>query len=259
MAMRHQMSIQPLQHITNLLRTQELRTKYAGLIDIKTHPDCGLVLLNYTEECQFQGAWDEVTRYCRGLMIDTQTWEIAALPFQKFFNLNEQAESCLEALPCEAFSVYEKLDGSLGITYRRGDEIALATRGAFDSEQAIQGTTLLNKQINTANIPNHLTCLFEIIIRGASCVSHYDVEGLILLSAFDRFTGQELNWTEVVQLADRLGCKTANIFPFGTLDEAISSRAKLPATFEGYVIRFESGFRVKVKGDAYLALSKIAS
>lgn len=67
------MSIQALQHITTLLRTQELHAKYAGLIDIKTHPDGGLVLLNYTEECQFQGAWDEVTKYCRGLMIDTLT------------------------------------------------------------------------------------------------------------------------------------------------------------------------------------------
>ena len=253
------MSIQALQRIVNLLRTQELQAKYAGLIDIKTHPDGNLVLLNYTEECQFKGAWDDVTRYCRGLMVDTNTWEIVALPFQKFFNLNEKAESALDALPVEPFSVFEKLDGSLGITYRRGDAIALATRGAFDSERAAQGTVFLNQQINTAHIPDHLTCLFEIIISSTTSVSHYDFDGLVLLSAFDRRTGRELDWPDIVQLADRLGCRAANVFPFGTLHEAISSRARLPATFEGYVIRFESGLRVKVKGDAYLALNKIAS
>lgn len=257
--MNQKTNLQSLQHIVHLLKTKEFHAKYSGLIDIKTHASGKLVLLNYTEECQHQGAWDEVTRYCRGLIIDTQSWKVAALPFQKFFNLNEQAESALEALPSEAFSVYEKLDGSLGITYRHGDEISLATRGAFDSSQAIQGTAFLNQQINTASIPDHLTCLFEIIISSKSCVSHYDFDGLILLSAFDHSTGHELDWPEVIELAGKLGCKTATVFPFGTLDETIASRAKLPATFEGYVIRFESGLRVKLKGDAYLALNKIAS
>lgn len=162
-------------------------------------------------------------------------------------------------MPREAFSVYEKLDGSLGISYRHGNKIALATRGAFDSVQAVQGTDFLNQQLNTAHIPEHLTCLFEIIISSQNCVSHYDFDGLILLSAFNHLTGHELDWTEVIQLAEKLGCKTATVFPFGTLDETIASRARLPATFEGYVIRFESGLRVKLKGDAYLALNKIAS
>lgn len=257
--MNQKTNIQSLQHIVHLLKTKELHTKYSGLIDIKTHASGQLVLLNYTEECQHQGVWDEVTRHCRGLIIDTQSWKIVALPFSKFFNLNEQAESTLEALPNEAFSVYEKLDGSLGISYRHGNKIALATRGAFNSSQAIQGTDFLNQQLNTAHIPEHLTCLFEIIISSQNCVSHYDFDGLILLSAFDHLTGHELDWPEVTQLADKLGCKTATVFPFGTLDETIASRAKLPATFEGYVIRFESGLRVKLKGDAYLALNKIAS
>lgn len=253
------MSIHALQRIVDLLQTQELQAQYAGLIDIKTHPSGNLVLLNYTEECQFQGAWDDVTRHCRGLMVDTDTWEIAALPFQKFFNLNEKAESALDVLPVEPFAVFEKLDGSLGITYRRGDAIALATRGAFDSEQALQGTALLNQQINTAHIPPHLTCLFEIILSSGNCISHYDFDGLVLLSAFNRQTGRELDWPDIVELANRLGCKAAHVFAFDTLHDAIASRARLPATFEGYVIRFQSGLRVKVKGDAYLALNKMIS
>jgi RNA ligase len=253
------MSPHPLQHIVDLLRTQELAARYAGLIDVKTHADGGLVLLNYTEECQFQGAWDDVTRHCRGLVIDTQRWEVAALPFQKFFNLNERPESSLEALPGEAFAVYEKLDGSLGITYRRPNgQMALATRGAFDSEQAIKGTALLHLQIQSERIPEHLTCLFEIVLQGVSCVPLYDFEGLVLLSAFDRLTGRELDWSAVALLAEDLGCKTAAIYPFATLEDVISSRATLPPTFEGYVLRFESGQRVKVKGDAYLAFGKLA-
>ncbi|MES2942650.1 MAG: RNA ligase [Pseudomonadota bacterium] len=245
-------------YIKTLLKTGELATKYAGLIDIKEHPEGGLIILNYTEKCQFEGAWDEVTTRCRGLIFDTTHWELAALPFSKFFNLDERPESSIDALPAESFAVHEKLDGSLGISYRRSGEIALATRGSFDSVQAIEGTKFLRAQAEFANIPDDLTCLFEIVVN-SSVVSRYDFQGLVLLSAFNRLTGQELPWSEVTALAQKIACKTPTVYPFASLEQAIASRAALPAKFEGYVIRFESGMRVKVKGSTYLALVKVAA
>jgi RNA ligase len=249
----------PFQKIIQLVRSGEIATRYAGLVDTQEHPAEGLVLLNYTENCQYQQVWDEVTVWCRGLVIDTGSWEVAALPFPKFFNLGERPESSLEALPQEPFAVYEKLDGSLGISYRSGEEIALASRGSFTSRQAVEGTTFLRQLVNVDALPKLLTCLFEVICNDNRCLSPYDFEGLALLALFDRHTGRELGWDEVQRWADRLGCRTPKVYPFSTLAEVLESRARLPANLEGYVIRFASGLRVKVKGDAYLALHKLAA
>jgi RNA ligase len=47
------------------------------------------------------------------------------------------------------------------------------------------------------------------------------------------------------------------VHPFGTIAEVLENRARLPADLEGYVLRFASGLRVKLKGDAYLTLHKL--
>lgn len=108
-------------------------------------------------------------------------------------------------------------------------------------------------------LPRSLTFLFEVICKGSRGIARYDFEGLALLAVMDRSSDRELDWQSVQAWADRLGCRTPRVYPFGTLAEAIESRARLPANLEGYVIRFASGFRVKVKGDAYLALYKRAA
>src|SRR5262245_25456886 len=100
-----------------LLRRGELLPRYRALVTAQEHPAGGLVILNYTHECQSQRAWDEVTMACRGLVVDTRTWEVAAWPFVKFFNVEERPETRVEALPQESFLVFEKLDGSLGISF----------------------------------------------------------------------------------------------------------------------------------------------
>jgi RNA ligase len=236
-----------------------LASRYAGLVETREHPAGGLLLLNYTERCQYERAWDDVTVWCRGLIIDTRAWEVAALPLAKFFNVGERPESSIESLPQEPFAVYEKLDGSLGITYRLEGKLVLATRGAFTSREALQGTKYLQQLAQVDSIPESFTCLFEVICQHHRRVSSYDFEGLALLAVIDRRTGAELSWSEVQTWADRLGCRTPAAYPFGTLAEVLQSRSKLPAKMEGYVIRFASGLRVKAKGDAYLELQKRAA
>jgi RNA ligase len=179
--------------------------------------------------------------WCRGLVLDTVTWQVAALPFPKFFNLGERPETSIEALPQEPFAVYEKLDGSLSISYRRGEEIALASRGSFTSREAVEGTAFLRQLANVRDLPRTLTYLFEVICKDSRCVSRYDFEGLVLLGIFDRSAGRELEWSEVQVWADHLGCRTPTIYSFGTLAEVLESRARLPASLERYVIRFASG------------------
>ncbi len=73
---------------------------------------------NFTRDAFFQAAWDDLTVRARGLFINTETREIAARAYDKFFNLEERPETSLEALARDlAFplDVYVKDNGYLGI------------------------------------------------------------------------------------------------------------------------------------------------
>lgn len=235
--------------ILEMLRSGELESRYANLLRVSRH-DRGLVLLNYTDACQHARAWDDVTTACRGLILDPATGEVVARPFPKFFNWGEQDVKPIAG----PVLVTEKVDGSMGILYRLGDELALATRGAFASREAQRGTAMLRALPGVREVPHELTLLFEIVtVDGGSNMVKYDYEGLVLLGAVDRFTGAELPHPEVVALAGRLGVRTPIVFPHASLDEALTARVGLPANFEGFVVRFADGLRLKLKGEAYLA------
>src|SRR5690348_16903958 len=88
------------------------------LVSEGVHPENPDVrIFNYTQHCQFEGAWDEVTKQCRGLILNVKTGEVIAKPFPKFFNYGEYTGKGW-TLPKGKCTVTEKLDGSLGILYK---------------------------------------------------------------------------------------------------------------------------------------------
>jgi RNA ligase len=240
-----------IQTILGLLRDQTFTKNYQNLIAV-TKDEGDLILLNYTDLCQRRQLWDEVSLACRGLILNTKTGEVVAYPFPKFFNYEEYHQK----LPNEAFSVTEKMDGSLGILYRSNGELRLATRGSFSSPEAMRGTQLLQKF--TQKIPDAWTLLFEIIIPGQGAhIVRYTQETLVLLGGFDRLTGEELPWVQLTSWAQQVGYQTPKEFTFKTIDEVLAQRSLLPVNQEGFVLRFSGGLRLKIKGDAYLnALQK---
>ena len=53
-----------------------------GLITEQRHPSCeSLAIFNYTAACQYSQTWDDVTRQCRGLIMNLDTERIIARPF----------------------------------------------------------------------------------------------------------------------------------------------------------------------------------
>ena len=68
------------------------------------------------------------------------------------------------------FEVYEKMDGSLGISYTVDNEIFIATRGSFVSDQSVKANELLNTKYALAKskMNSGITYLFEIIYVGPS-------------------------------------------------------------------------------------------
>lgn len=217
----------------------------------------GLVLYNYTDQCTFDRAWNNETLSARGIIFEKETGEVVARPFPKFFNIGEMAETRLENLPDEPYTVTEKEDGSLGIIYKYKGKWNVATRGSFNSVQAQRAAQILEEY--NMDIDPLLTLLVEIIYPENKIVVNYNgEEKLILLGIIDSFTGKELSYEAVQRIGRITGMPVVERYNY-TIDEMIDLQATLPKDKEGFVVRYESGLRVKIKGSEYLKIHKMIS
>ncbi len=224
------------------------------LITRQKHPTESLWIYNYSKNCQFDKKWDSITTICRGLILDAEG-HIVSRCLPKFFNLEEMGPEW--KMPNEKFTVTEKEDGSLGITYWVDGKPYLATRGSFTSDQAMKGTEILHKKYSHLKLDPTSTYLFEIIYPANRIVLDYKgIEDLILLAVIDTKTGEELyhNMLEVC-----FNHKT--VFPIVKRYDGIKDITKLKEleepNKEGFVIRFNSGLRLKCKFPDYLRLHRL--
>lgn len=219
------------------------------LISCRKHPEYDLWILNYTPEVQFSKLWDDVTMSCRGLVVDA-SGNVIARPFRKFFNLSEHDNPNFEKVPYgEKFKAFTKCDGSLGIIFYYDGKWLISTRGSFDSDQAKKGQKILNHR-DMSVVDTSLTILAEIIYKENRIVVDYGaLEDLVLLGAIDTKTGKE------IELCDLTHLPFNHVKQFDV--ESIEDLPKDTQNFEGYVVKFESGLRVKVKLDEYVRLHKI--
>ncbi len=213
-----------------------------------------LSLYNYTDQCAFDGAWDSVTRRCRGLILDRDTREVVALPFDKFFNYGEHGVTHdLPDRPPDVTTV--KYDGSLGICYRLDGKLRWATRGSFYSTQAAAAERLWAQRHSQAVVPDNFTLLVEIIAAESKNIVQYDTEKLVLLGVRDRFTGADLSYDDLQTWADRWGMPLTERIT-GGLQELIDHVAQMDASEEGFVARW-GDYRVKLKSSQYLRLARV--
>jgi len=221
-----------------------------GFVYAVRHPTAPLTIYNYSPRAQWEKHWTPATMACRGLIVH-DSGKIIARPFSKFFNYEE----VIEQIPHEPFEAFEKLDGSLGIIYWNGERLAVATRGSFTSEQSEVATKLLSNYPSLA-LPDGLTILVEIIYPSNRIVVDYGGRtDLIILAMIKTDTGEEIPYDQLHSFALRAGMPIAKRFD-GMADIA-SIRAFNRDNFEGFVLRFSSGFRCKVKLAEYVRLHRL--
>src|ERR1017187_2017814 len=196
-----------------------------------------LVLFNYNDKCGFEKMWNPYTKAARGIIFKKTTKELVALPFPKFFNVGEIQETLLTNLPNEPYEVFDKMDGSLGITYEdHHDDTRIATRGSFSSLQSQIATQIFQEKyaakFDKMNLP--ITLLFEIIYpenrmsAGARLVLDYGTtKDTFLLAAFNIKTGVELQRNSVETIAKSLGCPIAKKYNY-TIQQMIQLQKTLP-------------------------------
>lgn len=222
------------------------------LVSEQVHPeDENVRIFNYTQECQFSQSWDDITRQCRGLILNVTTGEVIARPFPKFFNYGEHVSKGW-AIPTSKPEVFEKLDGSLGILYELNGKQWIATRGSFTSDQAQWATAWWRDNIKDFQLTKGITHLFEIIYPQNRIVVNYDYSGLVYLASIDMATGRTA-FKDFIPAAVRR-CKLIEYTDMETLQKMDEPNS------EGFVLFYpEENVRMKIKFPEYVRLHKLVT
>ena len=233
-----------------------------GLITLRAHNELPLWIANYTPEVQYERLWDEheLLKQCRGLIVD-EDGNIIARSMEKFFNIEEHKE--FDSLPDIPYgqhhTIYDKLDGSLGIIFWYNGKWRVATRGSFHSEQADKARELL-KNYETEKMDKDYTYLVEIIYPENRIVVDYgDMEELVMVTKIHTEIGVEpielssLHESNVFPIVEEVPFNIHSLEKYRErLDESCKGEDK-----EGFVIHFESGLRIKVKLEDYVRLHRL--
>ena len=268
-----------------------------GLLHKQTHPTLDLTIWNYSPKVQYERLWDDITIQCRGLVTNSKGNIVARpfkkffnyeehkpedipnenyvvyekmdgslgilfyyeeeLSDERRYNIwfNNNYETGMERffdpnnLPDYDNPCYEPTPKTKG-------EWILATRGSFTSSQAIKGKEILDNKYDVSSLRKGRTYLFEIIYPENRIVVDYgNEEKLVLLGVIDTESGEELPNSAIFFMQEQ-GFEIVTTYKtwgegYDLLKEEISNNR------EGYVIRFNNGFRMKIKGEEYKRLHKI--
>lgn len=231
-----------------------------GLITAQSHPEFPeLVILNYTKETAYEKKWDAFTIISRGLIFNRDTEEVLSAPFKKFFNYGETPETLVYAKSDIPYSVMNKEDGSLGISYFYGGKVRWATRGSFTSDQAKKAQEIWDNKYSQFNdsYSKDFTLLTEIIYPENRIVVDYKgFEDLILIGINEIKTFESLEYRELEMVASLFGIPLAERFNL-TIEEMLEVKKTLDGNKEGFIVCYRDGFRMKIKGDEYVRRHKI--
>lgn len=225
-----------------------------------------LILFNYSDKCVYERLWNSDTLSARGTIYNLDTGEVVARAFDKFFNLGENGVT-EETLPKEPFIALEKADGSLGVIYKHQDSLRVSTRGSFKSDQAKHATDWLYINPDAANhrdlfnllINEGYTPLVEIIYPENRIIINYgSTDNLVVLAARNIKDGSYMEHRTLKAVCNQFMIPIVSSFEY-----SIETLKQLQKTIdwqnEGWVLVYESGFRVKVKGEDYCRIAKIKS
>lgn len=225
-----------------------------GIVKARYDHEHKYVLFSYAKGV-YRPEYNWFESVSRGLVMNYETGEIVARPFDKFFNWGEQNKTT----DAKIKRAYEKVDGSLLIAFvdKYDGVLRAVTRGSFDSQQARVGLQILKDRIGGNQLLLSWTYLLEVIYPSNKSVVNYGGKrDTILLAIRNNETGEYMSWEDVLKEAERLNLNTCNVYEFSGPKEIVKTCEKLSNQEEGFVVEFEDGSRFKFKSLEYLKLHK---
>lgn len=228
--------------------------------------------LNFTKQVFFQASWDDVLVKARGLFIHSQTQEIVARGYEKFFNVGERPETKLQALrdtlhwPVTAYVKENGYLGNLGYDSETG-ELFIASKSTPDGDFADWFREIFENTVPAGQRErirrwlrdNEASMVFEVNdpIRDPHMID-YDEPHLVLLDIFHRSEKHEkLPYDHMKAVGESFGLtakrwgmqfKNAQALEGWYANACSDLRWRYRGEdIEGLVLEDQSGFQTKVK------------
>ena len=238
-------------------RARPPNQKVLALITTKRHANLPLAIHNYTNHAFIKKtAPDELTLAARTLVTETTTGMVISRSFSKFFNFHEP-HAYRPTGKEYAFSVEEKVDGSIISLFWYREAWMMISRSSFDSPHAIAARRILDTQYPgiLGKLEKDKSYVFELIDPSQPIKVIYKKKGLVLLSIISK-DGQEpphnFDWRVLPFPRPRIH-SVSSINPKKLSQLNIENE-------EGFVVKFwrtkddRRPQRIKVKFESYLKL-----
>jgi len=183
-----------------------------------------------------------------------------SLPFEKFFNLNENPMTMNLDLGAVDF-VHDKRDGSLISTYLHDDEVKLKSKTSISSDQALDAMRTMHEDVYLHGVLSSLaksgyTVSMEYTAPDNRIVLPYDERELKILGVRCNHNGEYVDYADLYsEFPNYMVDDHTDKFDYGNTEELILSIYD-ETGIEGYVVGLQNGQRFKVKTAEYLSLHR---
>src|SRR3984957_6141340 len=201
-----------------------------------------------------------IRRECRGIKF-SKDGKILARPYHKFFNLEEKEETKSDKINWNTpHKILEKLDGSMVHPALINGQLVWMTR-AGETEISKAAGNWANENFGDRLeliidlLEKNFTPIFEWCSPTNQIVLRYSTDRLIFTAIRHNLTGiyEEVYSHDIFIISKELN----PISP--TILKSFISDVRGLKNQEGYVIRFNNGFMIKLKADEYVLRHKIFS
>lgn len=228
---------------------------------------------NFTKNAFYDKHWDEQTSKARGLYVNTNTSQIVARAYEKFFNINERPETQFDMLQHKLVfpaTAYKKENGFLGIVGydEESDELIITSKSDIQGDFAQYFKEILfSKVADIEKMKNYVrtnkvSLAFECvdILRDPHIIEYVESNVYLLDVVKNQMAFEKIDYDDVLHVAIQLGveCKE-KVVEFSNWNEFYDWYHEVNEAdyqyegryIEGFVIEDSAGFMTKIKLDYY--------
>jgi RNA ligase len=203
-----------------------------------------------------------IRRECRGILFYPDG-RIMARRLHKFFNVSERDETQAHLIDLtQPHVILEKMDGSMITPMVAEGRIRFGTKmGITDVSRGAE--SFAAQQANIMEFCDMLldrgkTPVFEWCSRQQRIVIDYPQDRLVLIAIRDNITGRYDTYAEMQEWARQYGLDLVKTYPgtINSMEHLIEDTRGLQGA-EGWILRFDDGQMLKIKGSWYVQIHKV--
>ena len=258
----------------NSTTNKMIHDKYIKVKDL----DDNLMSLNFTEKAFRKSKWNKNTITARGLFVDKTSGDIKMRSYNKFFNLNENAETSVRELKKKVkypLMAYDKYNGFLGIASSVDGIFILASKSTTKGPFVEYFTEIFNnltesekEQLKQLSEKYNCSFTFEVLHIDDRHIIDFNENKLVILDAIPN--SYDLNGVTVdaefsekvlsqLEIQSDFFSRKELIKEFNDMEELMRyiHEHKHDRTSEGLVIEDQNGYMFKVKYEYYTELKRL--